>query len=112
MILARGGSRQFWGAGKPTKRGRNAKSELTLKNHEYFLTVLSDWQSRPLAEITRQDVLARHKKVTGAKGPVAANNVMRWFRAVYNAALIVHENLPPIHPAIYTFSGNMRKTTQ
>lgn len=80
---------------KPTKRGRNTKSDLTLKNHEHFLTVLSDWQARPLAEITRLDVLARHKKVTGAKGPVAANNVMRWFRAVYNAAMIVHEDLPP-----------------
>jgi integrase len=80
---------------KPAKRTRGEKSELTLGNHDYFLATLSDWQSRPLAEIGRQDVLARHKKLTTANGPVAANNVLRWFRAVYNAAMIVHENLPP-----------------
>lgn len=80
---------------KPTKRGRSAKAGLTLRNHEYFLSVLSDWQRRPLAEITRQDVLARHKNLTKERGPVAANNVLRWFRAVYNAAMLVHENLPP-----------------
>lgn len=84
---------------KPTKRGRSAKSSLTLKNHDYFLSALSDWNRRPLAEISRQDVLARHKKLTEEKGPVSANNVLRWFRAVYNAAMIVHENLPP-NPAI------------
>lgn len=80
---------------KPAKRTRGEKSELTLGNHDYFLATLSDWQLRPLAEIGRQDVLARHKKLTAANGPVAANNVLRWFRAVYNAAMIVHENLPP-----------------
>jgi integrase len=80
---------------KPTKRGRSAKSDLTKRNHDYFLSVLSDWRRRPLAEITRQDVLARHKKLTETNGPVAANNVLRWLRAVYNAAMIVHEDLPP-----------------
>lgn len=80
---------------KPAKRSHSEKSPLTLKNHNHFLKALSDWQSRPLAEITRQDVLARHKKLTGSIGPVGANNVLRWFRAVYNAAMIVHETLPP-----------------
>lgn len=80
---------------KPTKRGRSAKSDLTKRNHDYFLSVLSDWKRRPLAEITRQDVLARHKKLTETNGPIAANNVLRWLRAVYNAAMIVHEDLPP-----------------
>jgi integrase len=80
---------------KPTKRGRSEKADLTQRNHDYFLSVLNDWKQRPLREITRQDVLARHKKLTSDRGPVAANNVLRWFRAVYNAAMIVHEDLPP-----------------
>jgi integrase len=80
---------------KPAKRTRSEKAALTLINHERFLKALSDWQSRPLAELTRHDVLARHKKLTAEIGPVGANNVLRWFRAVYNAAMIVHENLPP-----------------
>lgn len=80
---------------KPAKRSRTAKAELTLNNHDRFLETLGDWKSRPLAEITRQDVLARHKKLSKEAGPVAANNALRWFRAVYNAAMIVHESLPP-----------------
>ncbi|MBI1425580.1 MAG: DUF4102 domain-containing protein [Gammaproteobacteria bacterium] len=80
---------------KPSKRGRSEKADLTQRNHDYFLSVLNDWKRRPLGEIKRQDVLARHKRLTGDKGPVAANNVLRWFRAVYNAAMIVHEDLPP-----------------
>jgi hypothetical protein len=89
---------------KPTKRSRNRKADLTLRNHERFLNALNDWQSRPLSEITRQDVLARHKKLTATVGPVGANNVLRWFRAVYNAAMIVHESLPP-NPCIVLGSG-------
>lgn len=80
---------------KPAKRTRGEKSPLTLGNHDRFLKALSDWQARPLAEITRQDVLTRHRKLTGDIGPVGANNVLRWFRAVYNAAMIVHESLTP-----------------
>jgi len=80
---------------KPAKRTRSEKSSLTIGNHDRFLKALADWKARPLTEITRGDVMARHKKLTGSIGPVGANNVMRWFRAVYNAAMIVHETLPP-----------------
>jgi integrase len=80
---------------KPAKRTRSTKSPLTLKNHDRFQSLLNDWKRRPLAEITRQDVLARHKRLTEGKGPVAANDALRWFRAVYNAAMIVHDDLPP-----------------
>lgn len=80
---------------KPAKRSREAKAALTLKNHDRFLDALKDWQKRPLAEISRAEVLARHKRLTSSLGPVGANNVMRWFRSVYNAAMIVYETLPP-----------------
>ena len=50
---------------------------------------------RSLQDITRAEVLARHKRLTKENGKVAANSAMRWFRAVYNTALIVHEKLPP-----------------
>lgn len=80
---------------KPAKRSRTVKATLTLRNHDRFVETLADWKARPLAELTRQEVLARHKKLTKEDGPVAANNVLRWLRAVYNAAMIVHESLPP-----------------
>ncbi len=80
---------------KPAKRSREVKATLTLKNHDRFLDALKDWQKRPLAELSRAEVLARHKRLTSSLGPVGANNVMRWFRSVYNAAMIVYETLPP-----------------
>jgi len=80
---------------KPTKRSRNVKATLTLRNHDRFLETLGDWKARPLMEITRAETLTRHKRLTTEIGPVGANNVMRWFRTVYNAAMIVHESLPP-----------------
>lgn len=48
-----------------------------IKNH------LSDWLELPLVSINAKMIKAQHKEI-GEKHPVAANNTMRVFRAVYN----------------------------
>lgn len=55
---------------------------------------LRDWKQRPLAEITKQDVLSRHRRIADASGGVTANNVMRHLRSVYNHATATYEELP------------------
>jgi len=46
---------------------------------------LKDWQSLPVKEITRDMVVARHRKI-GEHTPASANAVMRYLRAVLNYA--------------------------
>lgn len=79
---------------KPSRRSRTQKSDRTIVNHDHYFSVLGAWSSRPLSEITRSDVLAMHKMLTRTRGQVAANNSMRWFRSVYNSAMLIHESLP------------------
>lgn len=47
------------------------------------------WPAKLIAEVTPDDVIALHAKITGGEGrgygPVAANNVVRFFRAVWKA---------------------------
>lgn len=47
---------------------------------------MGDWLRRPLHEITRQDCVARHNRIT-RRGAQTADRVMRHLRAVYNTAL-------------------------
>jgi integrase len=60
---------------------------------------LRDWLNKPLAEITRQMVYDRHKRVGKKRGTYAANATMRAFRSCYNNAMKLHEGLPT-NPAI------------
>ena len=46
---------------------------------------LSDWQTLPIKDITRDMVVARHRRI-GEKTPASANAVMRYLRAVLNYA--------------------------
>ena len=47
---------------------------------------LADWQDKPLKDIDRDMVALRHKKIVDAGEGVAANNVMRCLRALFNFA--------------------------
>ena len=61
---------------------------------------LADWKNRPIGEISRTMVLARHRKISDASGGVTANNVFRHFRSVYNFVAAAHGDLPPNPVAI------------
>jgi integrase len=63
---------------------------------------LSDWASKPVAEISRRMVLDRHHKIVDENGPIMANNVMRHLRSVYNFTSAAHGELPPNPVAIIT----------
>jgi len=56
---------------------------------------LADWAHKPLRDITRQMVLARHQRIAKQHGGVTANNVMRHLRSVYNWAAATQEDVPP-----------------
>lgn len=56
---------------------------------------LSDWEGRSLNEITRIDCRNRHDRVTKQNGPYVANRALAVFRAAYNTAARVHDDLPP-----------------
>ena len=56
---------------------------------------LKDWLAPPLAEITRKMIYDRHRRIGKISGPYAANATMRAFRAAYNRAIRLHEELPP-----------------
>ena len=59
-----------------TKKGYRA----IIKNH------LSDWQDKALKDIDRDMVATRHKRIVDGGEAVAANNVMRCLRALFNFA--------------------------
>jgi len=59
-----------------TKKGYQAM----VNNH------LTDWQEKPLKDIDRDMVATRHKKIVDSGEGIAANNVMRCLRALFNFA--------------------------
>jgi len=59
---------------------------------------LSDWMNRPLDEIGKNDISKRHLKIASERSPVAANNVMRTFRAIYNHAQEISDGTLPENP--------------
>jgi integrase len=59
---------------------------------EHFM---ADWSKRPLGEITGQMVVERHAADTEKYSPCTATRNMRVLRAIYNFAMIAHEELPP-----------------
>jgi integrase len=59
---------------------------------------LSDWMDKPLDEIGKAEVSKRHLKIASERSAVAANNVMRTFRAVYNHAQEVSDGTLPENP--------------
>ncbi|MDG0979658.1 MAG: tyrosine-type recombinase/integrase [Halieaceae bacterium] len=65
----------------------NAKSRKknTTQGYERFKnTHLAGWRDLALSSITEDDVAELHDEITDKVGPVAANNVLRFFRSVWN----------------------------
>lgn len=56
---------------------------------------LKTWRNKPLNQITRQMVLAKHKEVSRKNGNTTANNIMRHLRSVYNFTAATHDEFPP-----------------
>lgn len=75
--------------------GRPNLSPRTVGDYGRSVTIyLADWQPRPIAEITREMILDRHRRVAEQHGPVTANNVMRHLRSVYNYTSATAGELP------------------
>jgi integrase len=76
------------------------RSSRTTDGYRYLTEqYLSDWLNRPLNEFTRKECRDRHQKVGTRNGRYAANSVFRVFRAAYNTALKVNEQLG-VNPTI------------
>jgi len=92
---------------KSNGKGNKPRAERTEANYEHFVTkgYLAAWMDRPLRSIKRMEVYERHQELTkeiaagkyaGKKagrrvpstydGRTTANQVFRWFRAVYTRA--------------------------
>ena len=72
----------------------------TVADYRYLAAqYLKDWLTRPLLEITRKECRDRHQQVGTKHGPYVANSAFRVFRAAYNTALKVNEELG-VNPTI------------
>lgn len=66
---------------------RASLAESTKKGYQGMVNNhLSDWLDKPLKDIDRDMVALRHKKIVDSGEAIAANNVMRCLRALFNFA--------------------------
>ena len=56
---------------------------------------LKTWRKKPMNQISRQMVLAKHQEIAKTRGEVSANNAMRHLRSVYNFIAATQEDFPP-----------------
>ena len=73
---------------------------------------LAIWLDKPIAEITKQMVLIRHREIGEEFGNVTANNAFRHFRAVYNFTAAMSENFPNNPVTILTQTRSWNKVTR
>ena len=83
---------QAWEAMRDARGG--SLRPTTLKRYGEALTRLAAWKDRPLFSITRAEVSTMFQKVTRERGPTAAGQTFRWFRALWNFAAAVDEHAP------------------
>lgn len=71
------------------KADRKTLKPLTLRDYNNIMSgFFHDWKNRPIIEITRGEVLHRHKKIGEGKGGKArANLSMRFLRSLFNYAI-------------------------
>ena len=75
---------------------RNKLSPHTVNNYQRTAKLyLKAWRRKPMNEITRQMVLAKHREIAKTRGEVTANNVMRHLRSVYNFVAATQDDFPP-----------------
>lgn len=73
-------------------RARKALKPLTVKDYGYLMNqVFSDWQNKPLLDITKDMIAKRHSEF-GIRSPARANSGMRLLRALFNFAAGEYED--------------------
>ena len=84
-------------------KARDSLAPHTVDHYRRAMTLyLTDWRKKPLSEITRQMVLARHQRIAKLHGKATANNAMRQLRSIYNFTAAAHDEFPPNPVAILT----------
>jgi integrase len=74
------------------KQARKSLKPTTLKDYErIMLEAFSDWQNKPLLEISKDMVAKRHSKF-GERSEARANLAMRFLRAIFNFAAGEYED--------------------
>ncbi len=77
-------------------KNRPHLSKITLDAYRRtYRLYLATWRNKPIAEITRSMVLARHRAIAEKHGEVTANNAMRHLRSIYNFTAAACEEMPP-----------------
>ncbi len=71
------------------KKGRRPRSISDI--HEEMNRHMSGWLDRPIAAFRRRHCVERHEFLSRHSGPIAANRVLRAFRACWNTAAIHFE---------------------
>lgn len=75
---------------------RDKLSPVTVNSYSRTAKIyLKAWRTKPMNEVTRQLVLAKHQEIAKAHGEVTANNVMRHLRSVYNFIAATQDDFPP-----------------
>lgn len=107
--------RQAWSRyrGHLIAKGR---SERTLEAYELAWTHLGDWLDMPLARLADDPdrVAERHQRITGDRGPIITNRVMRAVRSVHRFAhrRRLDRRLPSEHPCVAVdWNTEMRRDT-
>ena len=85
--------------------GRSHLSPRTVKDYGRSVAVyLADWKQRPIAEITREMVLERHRRIGVEHGRTTANSVFRHLRSVHNYTAATAGELPANPVSVLTQS--------
>ncbi len=77
---------------------RSLKAGTIATYKKFFRLYLSDWLSKPVSEISKDNVAARHKLISLEHGEVAANNTLVTFRAIYNFVHSLSDGSIPDNP--------------
>lgn len=75
------------------KRARTSLKPRTIYDYERYLKVaFKAWADRPLVDITKEKVAARHRQLTDESGPAYADGAMRFLRALVNFSQYQYES--------------------
>jgi integrase len=73
-------------------KARSSLKPRTIYDYKRLMEAyLSDWQNKPLAEISKDMIEHRHREI-GARSPAQANYTMRFMRAIFNFAIGQYED--------------------
>jgi integrase len=89
QVSLRAAFQRFFAA-KPSLSPRTVESYTRTVN-----LYLLDWAERPVQEISRSMILAKHRELSDKRGALTANAVMRHLRSVYNFTAASQADFPP-----------------